>query len=603
MLIKKNNIHKILLFISIFAINFLNCSDKSVLTATSKIDNDWKTGYQMSIKLKNNSANSINDWKLEFDLKNKNEAIGSLWNGNFIQNEHHVIVTPPSWAGGNTICPKCELDIGFVIKDAQEKQFHDIDNLIASTQKIESPMGKITDKETKQETPKRLDTQKKYDVKKEDAKKTVDKTKKEQEKIELETVKVEPVKYEPINSKIVVYYASWSRYWKPPANSNQTGDFSPKSIQADNITHINYAFIKPLPANELEKLTEKDLNDVHTFRKILTDPWADIEIGQNWSNPEKYAGNIGELNDLKKQYPHLKTLISVGGWTLSDQFSQIAANPIARTNLFKLLINFCKYYNFDGIDFDWEYPVFEEHGGRPEDKKNFTIFLSEIYNMAKKEKNPLLVTIAAPAGADHMQNIEFDKIHLYLDWINVMTYDFHGPWGGGADSVTNHTAPLYATKVGDKRYNVDFAINYYLANKVPANKIVLGLNFNGRSYGNVESDTDGLFSSYKGPGPGTIEDGVMAFPQLPTFDLKTLKASGGLLDQGYKRYWDDISKVPYLFGNPGGRFNKVFITYDDLQSFKIKIEYLKKQGLAGVMFWQLDWNVWPTLAEIKRLLE
>ena len=84
-------------------------------------------------------------------------------------------------------------------------------------------------------------------------------------------------------------------------------------------------------------------------------------------------------------------------------------------------------YDFDGIDIDWEYPGFAEHSGRPKDKENFTLLLKELYEAAKAHQPPLLVTIAAPAGPSHMKNMELEGIHNYLDWINIMTYDFHGP--------------------------------------------------------------------------------------------------------------------------------------------------------------------------------
>src|SRR5690606_7978501 len=147
--------------------------------------------------------------------------------------------------------------------------------------------------------------------------------------------------------------------------------------------------------------------------------------------------------------PELKTLVSVGGWTLSDTFSQLAEKQETRENFARECVRFCKQYGFDGVDIDWEYPNYAEHNGRPIGTVNCTLLLEECQRALKAENPPLLLTIAAPAGPWHYANIEVDKIHQHLDWINLMCYDFHGPWGGSSDNVTNHHSGLYATQEGD----------------------------------------------------------------------------------------------------------------------------------------------------------
>ena len=83
--------------------------------------------------------------------------------------------------------------------------------------------------------------------------------------------------------RIVGYYTSWSIYQR---------DFQVADIPADKLTHINYAF-----ANV----------DGATGECILGDKWSD-------------DANFRYLGELKEKYPHLKALISVGGWTWSGEF-------------------------------------------------------------------------------------------------------------------------------------------------------------------------------------------------------------------------------------------------------------------------------------------
>lgn len=357
--------------------------------------------------------------------------------------------------------------------------------------------------------------------------------------------------------KVIGYYPNWAIYRSSP--------FKPKDINPELLTHICYAFINYDTAGNL----------------VLFDPWADVQYREEWNSPDRpFWGNFYHLVQLKKKHPHLKTMASIGGWTLSDNFSVMAANPQARKNFVKNCIQFCDQYQFDGIDLDWEYPGFEPHRGRPEDKINFTLLLKELHAAAKAHQPALLVSIAAPAGPWNCENIELEKIHSYLDHINLMCYDMHGPWGGSGDPVTNHHAPLYPTKEGHSGLNIDSVIKYYLAKGVPPEKIILGMPLYGRTFAQANSTSTGLFSSYSGPGTSTTaEAGLRFFSDIKKNLIKT-----------YVLHWDAQSQVPYLH-NPK---THDFITFDNETSFRIKCEYIKEMNLGGAMVWDLSMDVIPT---------
>lgn len=355
--------------------------------------------------------------------------------------------------------------------------------------------------------------------------------------------------------KVVGYYPNWAIYRNP--------SFKPHDIDFNLVTHINYAFAKVDTAGNI----------------ILFDPWADIDYRTDWNTSKPYWGNFRAFTDLKQIHPNLKVLISVGGWTLSDTFSAMAENPTSRSNFVKSAVEFCKKYQLDGIDIDWEYPGFAEHNGRPQDTQNFTLLLEELHKAAKKQNPPLLVTIAAPAGPHHYCNMEVNKIHNYLDWINLMTYDFHGPWGG--DPITNHHSALYPTKEGDPRFCVSAAVNYYLEQGVPSEKLVLGMPLYGRAFGNViQNCVNGLHCPYNGPGGGTTQEVGMRF----FYDIKQNLLSS------YRLYWDDIAQVPYLYN----LWNHEFITFDNETSLRLKSKFIKDMELGGAMVWELGLDVRPT---------
>ena len=211
---------------------------------------------------------------------------------------------------------------------------------------------------------------------------------------------------------------------------------------------------------------------------------------------------------------------------------------------------------------------------------NFTLLLEELHRAAKAQTPPLLVTIAAPAGPWHYKNMEVASIHQYLDWINLMTYDFHGAWGGDQDSVTNHHSALYATNQGHQELNVHSAVQYYLEQGVPAKKIVVGMPLYGRSFGGVKSNATGLFTPFSGPGKGTTAEVGMRF----FHDIKQ-----NLLPS-YQSHWDDQAQVPYLY-NP---HTQEFVTYDNEESLRLKCQYIKERNLGGAMVWELGLDSRPT---------
>ncbi len=362
--------------------------------------------------------------------------------------------------------------------------------------------------------------------------------------------------------RMVGYYTEWSVYDRK---------FDVSAIPAAKLTHINYGFAK-----------------IVNGECALFDSYAAIDKaypGDTW-NPGDLRGNFKQLQLLKKKHPHLKTLISVGGWTLSSPFSDVALTDASRKKFAKSCVAFMLKYGFDGVDVDWEYPVsggLEGNKTRPEDKKNYTLLLAELRAQldaqAKADKRGYLLTIAAPAGQNTFANLELDVVHKYLDWLNLMSYDFHGGWS----EHTNFNAPLFASKtdptkdeVVRTKFNVDSAVTAYLAAGVPPEKLVLGVPFYGRGW-TVAKDAknNGLFQPHTKQLPrGTWENGV--------FDYKDIAVN--YLGKRGQRHWNDEAKVPYFYDDKTG----LMMSYDDAESLKIKAQYARDKKLSGVMIWELS---------------
>ena len=361
------------------------------------------------------------------------------------------------------------------------------------------------------------------------------------------------------NSSPVVgaYYPEWAIYDR---------NYQVADIPADKLTHVFYAFAK-IDSN----------GEVSVF-----DSWAatDKRFDGNWNTPKAFAGNFEQLLNLKAAHPHLNTLISIGGWTLSDKFSDVASTNASREKFAKSAVNFMTTYGFNGIDIDWEYPV---SGGlstntyRWEDKHNYTLLLQQLDEQLRiqeaQDNQDYLLTIASPAGADKLANFELAEMSQYLDFFNVMAYDYHGAW----ENTTNHNAPLYANpndpSPGSSQDNVDATIAYYLHSGVPADKLIMGAPLYGRTWTGVGSSNDGLFQSATGAGAGTWEPGMIDYSDLYN-KLQT--------DSNYVRHWDGAAQVPYVYNAATGFFS----TYEDPQSLGMKLDYVQNNGLGGMFFWE-----------------
>lgn len=358
--------------------------------------------------------------------------------------------------------------------------------------------------------------------------------------------------------RIVGYFVEWGVYQR---------NYHIADVPADKLTHLNYAFAKIVDGE-----------------CVLFDRYAAIEKAypNDKADGKDLRGNFHQLHLLKKKHPHLKTLISVGGWTLSGPFSDIAMTNESRTKFAKSCVAFIKQYGFDGVDIDWEYPVgggMEGNKNRKEDKSNYTLLLAELRKQleeaGKAEKVHYLLTIAAPCGPKIIGNLEIDKVHSHLDCMNLMAYDFHGSW----DAVTNFNAPLYPVKDDpaqdemSRKLNIDSAVKVFLDAGVPSEKLVLGVPFYGRGWKGAKDANNGLFQTKTGIPKGTWEDGV--------FDYKDLAAN--YLGK-FKRHWNDEAKVPWLFDPKAG----TMISYDDSQSMKLKAAYARDKKLGGVMCWEMS---------------
>jgi len=366
----------------------------------------------------------------------------------------------------------------------------------------------------------------------------------------------------------VAYYAQWKVY----------SGFFIKNIAssgaAQRLTTINYAFGNVDASGQCASI----------------DPWADY---QRPSQPAESVdgnldpgGNFSQLRLLKQRYPKLRILISLGGFSLSNHFSQAASGAASRKALVASCIDLFIKGNlpgspgalagtFDGFDLDWEWPTLQPFNGdassfSPTDRHNFTLLLAEFRSQLNqlgevRDKHYGLTAFLPADPVKINQGFEVPEIFHYLDWGTVQGYDLHGAW----ESTTNHQSALFSP-AGDpsaEKFSDDLAIRTYLAEKAPAHKLVLGVPFYSHAWTNVTGGTDGLFGT-----------GV----QSGAYDQQGYNVVKDLLGAGFGLHRDSRIGAAWLWDG------STFVTFDDKVAIAQKMDYVLRRELGGAMAWELS---------------
>ncbi|WP_127130115.1 glycoside hydrolase family 18 protein [Pseudoflavitalea rhizosphaerae] len=278
------------------------------------------------------------------------------------------------------------------------------------------------------------------------------------------------------------------------------------------------------------------------------------------------AARIKKLVSLKKKYPALKILLSLGGWGGCKDCSESFSTAAGR-NTFAVSVNeMLKKYNADGIDLDWEYPAIEGYPGhpyKPEDKGNFT----ELVLALRKELGEKMeISFAAGGFTKFLQeSVEWDKVMPLLNRVNLMTYDLIN----GYSPITGHHTGLYSTDIQIE--STDHAVRYLDSIGVPKNKMVIGTAFYARVFEGADSLHNGVNR------PARFKSFVPYKQLLKEYTIK----------DGFVPHWDEQAQAPYSYNSA----KKLFATYDDLRSIRLKTKYAISQGLNGIMFWELTLDV------------
>ncbi|WP_283133314.1 chitinase C-terminal domain-containing protein [Rhizohabitans arisaemae] len=462
--------------------------------------------------------------------------------------------------------------------------------------------------------------------------------------------------------RVIGYFASW-RHGK-----NGRPAYLAKDIPWTKMTHINYAFAHVDPQNRISVGANTPTNP-HTGIDWPGVPGAELDANL------PYKGHFNLLNKYKRQHG-VKSLISVGGWAESGGYINDAGTRIPSGGFYTMTstqagintfadsaVQFIRTYGFDGVDIDYEYATSAPNAGHPDDFQHATprraTLVAGYVNLMKTLREKLdaasaadgkhyMLTVAATASGWILRGSETYQVTQYLDYLNMMTYDFHGAWndmvgpqmalyddGTDAEMLYWNVYGLYG---GIGYLNGDWAAHYFRG-AMQAGRINLGVGYYSRGWQGVNGGTDGLWGRAPLPNqtqcpPGT---GSHVGSQIPcgngSIGIDNLwydtDANGNEVSGGQNPIWHiknlaegkagsyreaygltpTTDPADRLSGTYAARYSasmaapwlwnatkKVFLTYDDDQSIQTKANYVASKGLGGIMIWELagDYAYHPT---------
>ncbi|KAG0041466.1 hypothetical protein BGZ83_001765, partial [Gryganskiella cystojenkinii] len=363
----------------------------------------------------------------------------------------------------------------------------------------------------------------------------------------------------------VAYFPGWTQYRGQGRNNCRQRPYLPSAIPWSSLDYVIFAFV-----------------------------YFDEEYQLYPADPSDEALYF-QMNQLKLP-TNTRVMISIGGWSFTHPeshrdedtrhlFEGMIATPESRKAFIESCIGFCQFYGFDGVDIDYEYPIYR-------DRDLITALFQEMRSAFDAEGTGLVLSLAGASFADGIQGFDFEKVSAVTDFVMIMAYDLYGSYDS-THLVNIHTALVQMPTENHSGHSVQGAVELYLDRGVPRQKIVLGLALYGNTF--LLSDTRqqepgrAMFTTGGDPTSCIGTRGDMAYNEISGLLHPTNNQQPAVIP-----LWDPDAKAFYfVYGNRGDNW----VGYDDRPSLDLKLQLVTEADLAGVMWWSLDQDLDRTSEE------
>ncbi len=444
--------------------------------------------------------------------------------------------------------------------------------------------------------------------------------------------------------RIIGYYTSWR------TGKNGLPAYLADDLPWEKLTHINYAFAS----------INKDDYSMQVDDSATKMTWEGVP-GAEMDPSLPYQGHFNLLSKFKKQYPDVKTLISVGGWAetggfypMTTDLASCSVNMEGIKAFNKSAVEFIRKYDFDGVDIDYEYPSSMKDSGNPIDFEvsnkcrgqlwdNYMVQMTDLRKQldeaGERDGRRYMLTIAAPSSGYLLRGMQDFAMQDVLDFVNIMSYDLHGTWNefvgpqaalfdDGKDAELAKWGVYSTEQYQGIGYLNQAWTHHFFRGAFKPSQINMGIPYYTRGWQGVSGGDKGLWGRAVEPNQSTCPEGTTVCgwgaegtdniwhdvdangneikagvaPMWHAMNLMHAQELGidgmpsygpdwgmdpnepkDLIEGEYERVWSEELQTAWLWNET----KKVFLSIEDKDSLKPKLDYIVDNGLGGMLIWEM----------------